>query len=577
MNRDEPFDSTVCENATLEDLDVDAIKWLRGVIGLHDPARADPEKGPAEFLSDFGLLRRDRLTHAAALFFGLPRLIAHLKPGGIVDFRLYYGSRRTESNTRWDDRELCDGHVVGALRALLERFHRLSPQPFEMEPNGVQHRAESRDYLAVREAFVNLLVHQDYTDRHRTARILWYRDRVLFENPGDSFLSPEEMLEGGISDPRNPLLVQLMRQAGYAEQAGRGIRGIIETWRRAGRESPEIINERGRKRYRLELPWQEHPITEGKGGTEGVEPKFEAARPMARSADRTKTTTSKGRWDRDRLPELRLDRDRQKTEVYRKLAELVRSDTRRVLALVAYAAAGNAIAALWEQLRHQLDFELYADIAWLRLDFPADRSQLRRELEHELRRKLDATADESVAQLLRRHAPRSEDSGRATILWLNWGVFGPGNEHQEPLNSEQLGEWLRFSSQFLGTHCPDDLRVVSYLAFEVQESRQGRLQQTLQEHRRQPWCRTPAFQLKVLPPLGRVSDDDLLDFLEDPASSSCDPGIQAEIAQRVVVETGGEFEPTAALLQEAERGSWYDLLARLRREQGGEFSDDEPF
>jgi len=72
-----------------------------------------------------------------------------------------------------------------------------------------------------------------------------------------------------------------------------------------------------------------------------------------------------------------------------------------------------------------------------------------------------------------------------------------------------------------------------------------------------------------LPPLGQVAEADLLDFLEDPANSSCDPGIQIEVAERIVTQTGGAFEETVALLQKAENGSWYDVLADLRREQGG--------
>ncbi|MCP4655444.1 MAG: hypothetical protein GY856_08500, partial [bacterium] len=259
-------------------------------------------------------------------------------------------------------------------------------------------------------------------------------------------------------------------------------------------------------------------------------------------------------------------------------AELARSDTRRVLALVAYAPAGNSIDSLWEQFRHHLDLELdVAEIAWLRLKFPVARSQLRRALEDELKLQLQADAGELVPHLLRRHGPAAVTGGKRRVLWLNWGVFGPGIDQQAQLKSEQLGEWLGFSSQFLGVHCPDDLRVVSYLALEVEPSRHSRLQAALQEHRRQPWCRTPLFQLKVVPPLGKVSEDELLDFLEEPENSSCDPGIQAEVAQRLITATGGEFEPTAALLREAERGSWYDLLSRLRREQGAEPADDEPF
>ena len=71
----------------------------------------------------------------------------------------------------------------------------------------------------------------------------------------------------------------------------------------------------------------------------------------------------------------------------------------------------------------------------------------------------------------------------------------------------------------------------------------------------------------------------MYDFLVD-GQSHCDPGIQAEVAQRLIGKTGGDFEPLVALIEEAEQGgSWYALLTRLQREQGAALTaaDDEPF
>ncbi len=274
-------------------------------------------------------------------------------------------------------------------------------------------------------------------------------------------------------------------------------------------------------------------------------------------------------------PRLRLDRDKQKALVRKHLAELARSDTRRVMALVAYAAPKNSIASLREQLRDYLEIEAadLAEIDWPRLQFPGVRSDLRRDLEHELALQLQAEANEPVAHLLRRLAPTVTGSGKRAILWLDWGTCGKG--HQPPLSPQQLGDWLRFSSEYLGTRCPDDLRVVSYLAIEVKGAKHKRLARALQAERRQPWNRRREFRLSVLPPLGEVPEDELLDFLEDPDNSSCEAAIQPEVAERVIAATGGKFDATIALMEEAEKGSWYDLLARLRREQGDESPDDD--
>ncbi|HSS48309.1 MAG TPA: hypothetical protein VLX28_05125, partial [Thermoanaerobaculia bacterium] len=194
------------------------------------------------------------------------------------------------------------------------------------------------------------------------------------------------------------------------------------------------------------------------------------------------------------------------------------------------------------------------------------------DLEEELKLQLGAQPSEPMPYLLRRHAPKAIRPGRKPVLWLDWGAFGASSGLQPELEDEHLEAWLRFSSEFLSSQCPDDLRIVSYAALEISDTESEELGRRLKEQRRQPWCRTPAFRLSELPPLGKVAEADLLDFLEDPANSSCDPGIQIEIAERLITTTRGTFEETVALLQEAESGSWYDLLARLRSKQGGELT-----
>ncbi len=283
---------------------------------------------------------------------------------------------------------------------------------------------------------------------------------------------------------------------------------------------------------------------------------------------------------RERLPHLALNREHQKALVRKQLAELARSDSRRVMALAAYAAPGNLLCSLHEQLQHYLYLEAadLVEINWRQLQFPVSRTKLLHDLEHELQLQLESDNEEPIPHLLRRHAPRVIGEKRA-ILWLHWELIAQ-HDKQQALTPAQLGEWLRFVSEFLGSRCPDDLRIICYLAIELESSKKYTdLEKIFQKQQRQPWCRRAEFRLHVLPPLGQVSENDLLYFLEDPANSSCDANIQIEIAERLIESTDGEFEAVVALMQEAENGSWYDLLAQLQREQGVEplQDDDEPF
>ena len=170
-----------------------------------------------------------------------------------------------------------------------------------------------------------------------------------------------------------------------------------------------------------------------------------------------------------------------------------------------------------------------------------------------------------MKSLLRGRAPKAVGPNRRPVLWINW-VPAAAGDRAALLPDEHLAAWLQFSCGFLVANCPDDLRIVSYLALEVPEHEE--FSRKLQAHRRQDWCRTPAFRLSELPPLGKVGESDLLFFLEEAANSSCDAGIVREVTERIITKTAGTFEATVALIQEAESGSWYDLLARLRHEQG---------
>ena len=253
----EPFDGALFCSYADDALEPESLRWFRGLYASRHEAQPLTELSDPLFLEELGLLREGQLTHAAALLFGKPKLIARLKPAGLVDFRLIRQPWSEEAPAhRFDDRLLCEGNLVQALRALIERLLSLVPNPFNLEEHTLQRPAHPPEYKALREALVNLLVHQDYSDKHRLAQILWYDDRTCFTNPGDSFVSVEDMLGGGSSDLRNPLLARLLRQIGFAEQAGSGLPTIVRTWREVERLPPEVASDPGQKRFQLTLHWR---------------------------------------------------------------------------------------------------------------------------------------------------------------------------------------------------------------------------------------------------------------------------------------------------------------------------------
>lgn len=80
---------------------------------------------------------------------------------------------------------------------------------------------------AVREAMVNALVHRDWT-RPVEVEIVNYADRLEVTSPGalQNSMTIEKMLAGQRS-ARNPAIMEVMRDYGYVEQRGMGVRRKI--------------------------------------------------------------------------------------------------------------------------------------------------------------------------------------------------------------------------------------------------------------------------------------------------------------------------------------------------------------
>ena len=91
-----------------------------------------------------------------------------------------------------------------------------------------------------------------------------HRDRLVFENPGTIRIGKEKMLEGGLSDPRNSVIIKMFSMLHIGERAGSGMNRIISAWSAAGYENPIIEEHIGNiERTTLTLP-----LTQVSNGTQ---------------------------------------------------------------------------------------------------------------------------------------------------------------------------------------------------------------------------------------------------------------------------------------------------------------------
>ena len=94
---------------------------------------------------------------------------------------------------------------------------------------------------ALREAIINALAHRDWA-RAREVEIVAYADRLEIVSPGalQNSMTIEKMLAGQRS-PRNPIIVEVLRDYGYVDTRGMGVRNkIIPLMREANGIEPRF-------------------------------------------------------------------------------------------------------------------------------------------------------------------------------------------------------------------------------------------------------------------------------------------------------------------------------------------------
>lgn len=96
--------------------------------------------------------------------------------------------------------------------------------------------------LAVREAIINAVAHDDYAQRGGPIRISIFDDRVEIENPGlFPFGVTIEDLMQGISKLRNRVFARVLHELKLIETWGSGIQRMVSTCREAGLPPPEML------------------------------------------------------------------------------------------------------------------------------------------------------------------------------------------------------------------------------------------------------------------------------------------------------------------------------------------------
>ncbi|MDR3298642.1 MAG: putative DNA binding domain-containing protein [Candidatus Accumulibacter sp.] len=237
--------------------DASTVKWYQDLF-----FRRNPEHGeiadPIEFLLNwnFAVEQKGKIlpTRAGVLLFGTGRYVRQILPRPVLDYqRIDTAFDQWSAEQRWHDRYVFEENIFQTWQGLVSRYMRVAEHPFALDPATLRRNDDPPDYVAFREAAINLLIHQDYGDHGRKASIKLFTDRTVFWNPGDAFATEAELLDSTEKEVRNPAIVKAFRRIGLSDQAGTGIRAIFRNWHELGRVPPQITNDRARKEFDLML------------------------------------------------------------------------------------------------------------------------------------------------------------------------------------------------------------------------------------------------------------------------------------------------------------------------------------
>lgn len=108
--------------------------------------------------------------------------------------------------------------------------------------NNSAQRIELHEYprVVIRELVVNMIAHRDYANAMSSSRVMLFRNRIEWLNPGGlpAGVTVQDILAAQAS--RNPVILSILYESGYVEAIGQGIDTVVTVLAREAMEPPRF-------------------------------------------------------------------------------------------------------------------------------------------------------------------------------------------------------------------------------------------------------------------------------------------------------------------------------------------------
>ena len=150
------------------------------------------------------------------------------------------------TDIRWNDRitydSIWENNLFNFFTKVTPKLTENLKKPFKLEV-GVQRIDDTPVHKAVREGFVNMIIHADYLMDSGVLKAIKRSDSFKFTNSGILKSSLEDIYRGGNSKSRNPHMQTMLRLVGFGDNAGSGFPTILDVWKSEGWIKPEWIED----------------------------------------------------------------------------------------------------------------------------------------------------------------------------------------------------------------------------------------------------------------------------------------------------------------------------------------------
>ncbi len=257
-NQSSSYDQTTVIEATLDDLDQNAIEAYRRARHESNPDAPELNYSDQDLLYSLNLITKHQDSYcpniAGLILFGNKIALRRYCPLHRVDYISIEGTQWIKDDEdRYQTIEFREALLL-AIPKLVTNVLQYLPTRFGLAEDSIQrHDIPLIPRKVIREAIVNAVMHRDYR-QYSPIQIIQYSDRLEIRNPGYSLkLFNEETLGEPGSIIRNQAIAAVLHETGFAETKGSGIRVMLQVMLKANLSLPSFESNRNEDRFQVIL------------------------------------------------------------------------------------------------------------------------------------------------------------------------------------------------------------------------------------------------------------------------------------------------------------------------------------